>query len=347
MDAHMRLALLIAAALAAVWGLAQAVAQARMEDGPTPQAVMGGPIRQCVNIGNALEAPTEGEWGHVITERDLDRIAGLGFDTVRLPIAWSEHLDGQGRIDPAFLARVDEVLRWSELRGLNAILDVHHFWALEEDADAHIPTLLGIWDQLAAHYRNASPRVIFEIVNEPSGDFTVAKVNAVNREALRRIRRTNPDRWVILGSGAWGTIAPFETGAREAFEPVSDPRAIATFHTYTPYEFTHQGVTFADDPPPVGRSFGGRADVADVLRELDEAAAFSARSGMPMLLGEFGVYRRTVSLDERLAWTRFLRAQSEARGLPWCYFDWATEFRMYDPEADEVLPGFRGALGLN
>ncbi len=38
-----------------------------------------------VNIGNALEAPTEGAWGVVIKEEYFDIIKQAGFNSIRLP----------------------------------------------------------------------------------------------------------------------------------------------------------------------------------------------------------------------------------------------------------------------
>ena len=45
-----------------------------------------------VNLGNALEAPVEGEWGVVLQEEYFDLIADQGFDSVRIPIRWSAHV---------------------------------------------------------------------------------------------------------------------------------------------------------------------------------------------------------------------------------------------------------------
>jgi len=42
-------------------------------------------MRRGVNLGNALEAPHEGDWGYTIAPDHLIAIAGAGFDGVRLP----------------------------------------------------------------------------------------------------------------------------------------------------------------------------------------------------------------------------------------------------------------------
>ena len=42
-----------------------------------------------VNLGNALEAPVEGEWGVTLREEYFRLIREAGFDAVRIPIRWS------------------------------------------------------------------------------------------------------------------------------------------------------------------------------------------------------------------------------------------------------------------
>ena len=46
-----------------------------------------------INIGNALEAPNEGDWGVVIKDEYFKIIKEAGFDTVRIPIRWSNHAE--------------------------------------------------------------------------------------------------------------------------------------------------------------------------------------------------------------------------------------------------------------
>ena len=62
-----------------------------------------------VNLGNALEGPTEGAWGVVLEEEFFDLIADQGFDSVRIPIRWSAHAEVAApyTIDPKFFERID------------------------------------------------------------------------------------------------------------------------------------------------------------------------------------------------------------------------------------------------
>ena len=81
-----------------------------------------------MNLGSALEAYYEGEWGYTVRQADLVRLKEAGFDTVRLPIRWSAHAEETAPypIDPEFLARVDEIVGWAEAIDLKIIVNVHH-----------------------------------------------------------------------------------------------------------------------------------------------------------------------------------------------------------------------------
>ncbi len=48
-----------------------------------------------INMGNMLEAPSEGSWGPSLKEEYFRMIADKGFNSVRIPVRWS----AQGRAD--------------------------------------------------------------------------------------------------------------------------------------------------------------------------------------------------------------------------------------------------------
>src|SRR5207247_7305573 len=62
-----------------------------------------------INLGNALEAPKEGEWGVTLKAEYFKRIKNAGFATVRLPVRWSAHAQAAApyAIDAGFFRRVD------------------------------------------------------------------------------------------------------------------------------------------------------------------------------------------------------------------------------------------------
>lgn len=297
------------------------------------------PVAHCMNLGSALEAMYEGEWGYTVRRGDLVRLAEAGFETVRLPVRWSAH-SGEAppyAIDPAMLDRVSEIVGWAEEIGLNIIVNVHHYDALNEDPDRHEPRLEAIWDQLATHFAGAPDHLIFETINEPHTNMSMARTDALNTRLLTRIRRDHPERWVILGTAFWGNLS-----ALEESEPDYDPKVMLTYHEYSPHAFTHQGAPWSD-ATETGIRWGTRGDVDRMYNELDKAVAVQERLRMPILVGEFGVYER-VPVEARERWTRTLREGMEARDLAWCYWDFAGSLKAYDMASEAWIPEIKAAL---
>ncbi len=303
---------------------------------PTPDS----PVQRCMNLDNALEAPTEGEWGYRIEDDHIKTIAHAGFDTIRVPVRWSAYAEKRApyTIDPVIFARVDHVIETAESYGLNVIIDVHHYVDLFEYPQGHTERLKAIWQQIAAHYSSASDKLIFEMINEPHANMTPKITDRVNADILQIIRRTNPDRWVITGTANWGTL----DGLLKS-RPPADPKLIATFHYYGPYEFTHQGADFTDDKLPTGIKWGSAEDREMILADFAEAARFAETLGQPLLLGEFGVYE-DVPLSYRTAWTQHIRRTAEAEGMGWCYWGFASNFKSWNPNSERWIAPIKEAL---
>ena len=66
------------------------------------------------NLGNTLEPPCgEGCWGGPATQALINAVADAGFNAVRIPCAWDSHANQTTYvIDPAYMARVKEVVDW-------------------------------------------------------------------------------------------------------------------------------------------------------------------------------------------------------------------------------------------
>lgn len=298
------------------------------------------PARRCVNLANALNAPNEGEWGYVIRQEDLKRIALAGFDSVRVLIAWNEHakVTAPYTIDPAFFARIDAVIAQAQRAGLATILDFHNYDALYADPATHKARAIALWDQIARHYANAPASVIFELLNEPQDKLQGAQWQSLADQMYAQVRQSNPDRWIIVGGDNWNSI-----DGLTRYKAPDDPRLILTFHYYDPYKFTHQGATWFEGAPPVGRSWGSRKERNNLQREFARASALGKKSGHPVWLGEFGATKAT-AMNDRANWTRVVRRAAEAQGMGWCSFDFATEFGVYSPKRENWVWPIRRAL---
>jgi endoglucanase len=280
-----------------------------------------------INLGAALESPKEGSWQPALESSDFDAVATAGFDSIRLPIRWSINAmeEPPYSIDRAMFERVDWAIEQALSRSLSIIINVHHYRELMTDPEGHRERFLALWNQIATYYADQPDHVLFEVLNEPNQAMEFAW-NRILEDTLAVIRKSNPDRVVIIGGTRNNSI-----GALDKLEVPDDPRLIATVHYYMPLEFTLQGADWVDNAENwLGTTWNGTAeDQLAVKRDFDRASAWSARQGIPIYLGEFGTYD-TADQPSRLRWTRFVREEAERQGWAWAYWNLRSGFGAYD-----------------
>lgn len=301
------------------------------------------PVNKCINMGGGLEAPIEGEWGYRFESQDFYTIKQRGFDSVRIPIKWSAHVTNDDRaiIDPDFLARVDQIVNWGLAAKLNLIINVHHYDELYENPDVHEKRLIAIWKQLAAHYRNAPPQLMFEIINEPKDNFSGNRVNLTQNAALAHIRQSNPTRTVILAGDKWGGIDGMDN-----LRLPNDPYVIGTVHYYGPFEFTHQGAEWmGKDAPPFGRKWREKGDLEQLNKDITRIYEWREKLGVPILMGEYGT-DIAVPMAARAEWARDVTAGFRAAQIPTCYYNFAAGFGAYDKANNRWHAPIIEALGM-
>ncbi|MFT3894962.1 MAG: glycoside hydrolase family 5 protein [Anaerolineales bacterium] len=250
-------------------------------------------IRRGINFGNMLEAPNEGEWGLTVQEEYFDRVKEAGFDFVRLPVRWNTHAEQNApyTIDPTFFARIDEVVNWALERDLTIIVDFHHYEEMVSNPWGHKDRYLGIWKQVAEHYKDYPSSVLFELLNEPNDQLNAALWNQYLFEAWNIVRQSNPTRDVVIGPVNWNSYDWLST-----LDVPNDEHLIVTFHYYSPFQFTHQGAEWAGDEAQtwLGTTWDAtEAEKAEVASNFDSVAMWAAEHGnVRILLGEFGAYSR-------------------------------------------------------
>jgi endoglucanase len=83
----------------------------------------------------------------------------------------------------------------------------------------------------------------------------------------------------------------------------------------------------------LGAEWGSDAEKAEIVNHFDTVADWSKRRGNDrMLLGEFGAYSKA-DMESRVRWTAFVREQAEVHGFAWAYWEFASGFGAYDPQA--------------
>ena len=309
---------------------------------PTPRAFGVLAVQRGINLGNALDAPSPGEWGVSIQPHYFEAFRSAGFDSVRLPVRFSAHAAQSPPyiLDPTFLALIDDTLQQALDAGLVVILDLHHYDEIMDDPAGQRQRFLAIWQQLAGHYQGASENLYFEILNEPVKNLDAAAWNALIAEVVPLIRRSNPQRVLIIGSADYNSIS-----ALDALQLPDDDHLIATFHFYEPFEFTHQGASWVSGSDKWnGTTWNGTdADRRLIEERLDRAAAWSAQRQVPLLMGEFGSII-TAESASRQRWAAFIARQAEKRNIPWFYWQFCSDFGVYDCQQESWDAGLLQSL---
>lgn len=295
-------------------------------------------INRCINLGNMLEAPFEGDWGLRVEESYFETIAEAGFDSVRIPIRWSTHRNGEA-IDERFLSRIYEVLGWALDANLNVILNVHHYEEMMSNPEDEFEQLMVLWEQIAAAFADYPDSVLFELLNEPHDNLDFNLWNEYYPQLIEIIRKTNPTRSIIVGGDDWNSA----NALNDLVLPRNTDNLIVTFHFYEPFEFTHQGAEWVEDSEAwLGTTFGSTADYRIINNTFDEVVAWGAARNVPILLGEFGAYSRA-DFEQRIAYTQAVREAAEEHDIAWCYWEFASTFGIYDVET-ETFNGLYPAL---
>ncbi len=285
-------------------------------------------LGQCMNLGNALDAPVEGAWGVKLKDTYFSHIKSLGFQSVRIPVRWSTHVDSVApyTIDETFFKRVQWAIDQALSNHLRAIINVHHFDGLMGNPRKYSPVFLSLWEQVSKRFASYGPELYLELCNEPNGELTPAVWNDLARKALSVIRQTNPSRSVIIGSVDWNGAA----GLPKLVVP-QDGFLIATFHTYEPHTFTHQGASWVkgSDLWKGSRWRASRCDTAVAITRFNKVGAWAAKNQVPVFLGEFGAFDRADTLS-RILYTSFVAKQARARGWSYAYWKYNTDFGIYD-----------------
>jgi endoglucanase len=275
------------------------------------------------------------EWRH------FAEIRRGGFDFVRVNLQAFGHMDSANRLDPAWLAKLDDVVREAQRAGLGVILDEHDFDVCSNDLAMCRAKLSAFWSQVAPRFANAPRNVAFELLNEPHAQLDAPTWNAMIPELLGVVRQSNPTRIVVVGPTSWNSSRELPT-----LRLPPDPNLLVTFHYYEPFHFTHQGASWAGDLKNLhGITWGSDTDRAAVRADFDKVAAWSAANNRPILLGEFGAYDKSgTPLDLRVAYTSTVRSEAERHGFGWAYWQFEGDFVVWDMANQRWVEPIRKAL---
>ncbi|MGH7968668.1 MAG: glycoside hydrolase family 5 protein [Limisphaerales bacterium] len=274
-------------------------------------------------------------------EKHFRLLKEAGFQSVRVNLHAFSHMDREHdwALSPQWLDTLDWVVDKATAQGLEVILDFHEYSRMGDNPEKNKEQFLALWKQLSAHCQNAPNSVLFEILNEPNKKLTPTLWNDYLAEALAVIRKTNPTRTVIVGPAFWNSVDHL----KELELPADDPNLIVTVHYYKPMRFTHQGAAWTDQKDKTGISWGADEERKAVMDDFARVSAWAKEHHRPIFLGEFGAYDKG-PMESRARYTDFVARTAEASGWSWAYWQFDSDFILWDMKADAWVEPILHAL---
>lgn len=316
------------------------------------------------NLGNALDSC--GEWiglytagkpenyetalGNPVTSKKLiTAVKNAGFNAIRVPVTWTEHIDEKGNIDKEWLSRVREVVDYVISQDMYCIINVHH----DAGADGWIEVssdcfknnsnkFAGLWKSIALCFKDYDEKLIFEGFNEildSQNSWGDAKksdaykaVNDFNQLFVDTVRATggnNANRNLMVqvysGSCSVKALAGFELPD----DTVKD-HLIIHAHNYDPQGFTANDATWTTMTDTWG-SDSEKKYFDDMFARLEK---FAKNQGAPMVIGEFGANYKGNEASRQLYAEYFVSAAAK-HGIK-CFW-WDTgDMALFDREKTKV-----------
>ena len=297
------------------------------------------------NLGNTFDA-TGGNKNNVysqetssgnprVNEQTIHRVKEAGFKTIRIPVTWYRQLskDGTYTINPAFLARVKEVVDMAYAEGLYVIINMHHEeWLNSKNLDTQYvkigEQLAAIWKQLAATFADYDQHLIFESMNEPrmagtsvewnGNEAGFAAVNYLNQVFVDTIRTDaqgyNAERALMIpGYAASSSNAPMMAIKIPEWNGQQAENIIVAIHSYTPYDFC-----LSDTQVNFNKLFTNHTTPIDMV--FYSIKGMFLDKGIPVVMGETGATNKDNTVA-RENWAYYMGKKAATYGIPIIIWD--------------------------
>ena len=276
-----------------------------------------------INLGNTMEAyghksygtnsatsVYETLWGMPVTTEDMIKgMKAAGFDSIRIPVAWTNMMNyesGDYTINESYINRVGEIIQWAINADMVVVVNDHWdggWWAMfgsEDQAtrDKAMELYTSMWTQLAEAYKDFDYHLVLESGNEEMGnrfndewdkktgvlteDECYALTNELNQKFVDIVRSTggsyNNDRFLLVAG--YNTDIDMTTDDRYKMPAdKAEGKLIVSVHYYTPSAYCiDTGIS----------SWGTKSDVLTMNEYLAKMEKFTD-AGYGVIIGEYGV----------------------------------------------------------
>ena len=266
----------------------------------------------CYNISKEIKNPDEQItlFGNPIpTKNMIKNIKKSGFKTIRFPVTWINFIDEKGNIDPIWISRVIEVVKWILESDMYCILNVYNDGSPGNWLSKGIESLdkyINLWSQIAKIFKDYDDHLIFEAMNEvefiyevydeendySSFEYNFTELLIFSQAFIDTIRNSgglNKERLLIIT----GQNAEFYSIFYTDFQIPKDPanKIALSIHYYFPFYFTKQtnNELYNDLYISSSRKWGDDNDYIELFDNLNQLKLTFVEKGIPIILGEVGV----------------------------------------------------------
>lgn len=283
------------------------------------------------------------------TQEDVEAIAQMGFDHIRLPIDEEQMWDENSkRHDDAFQL-MENSIEWCAENNLRVIIDLHilrshHFnekekplWTDPKEQEK----FFDLWRDLSKSLKKyPNGQVAYELMNEAVAE-DHELWNDLVAKAFSAIRETEPERTIVIGSNRWQSTQTFDA----LKVPENDKNILLSFHFYEPFLLTHYTASWTDlkeydgpvhypgellsqsefddlsenQKPGAKRFIDEKWDKDSMLKRWQKPIQKAKELGLPLYCGEFGTVANAPE-EDRLNWYRDMLALFNETGIG--YANW-------------------------
>lgn len=307
------------------------------------------------NIGNTLEAiGGETNWGNpMITEAYIQALKQNGITAVRLPCSWNQYSNAvSAKIQDAWLARVKQVVQYCVSNDMYVLLNIHWDGGWLDNnintakKDSVIAKQKAFWEQIATTLRDFDEHLLFASANEPPVDNAdqmsiLLSYHQAFVDAVRSTGGKNSYRTLVVQGPSTDVDKTASLMNNLPIDAVNT-RMMVEVHYYTPFQFCA-----LDGDASWGKMFYYWGNGHHSTIEPDRNANWGEEStvdnsfmkmkskytdkGIPVILGEFGAYRRNGTAhvpadpathnDAVDYWITYVTKQAIANGLKPFFWD--------------------------
>ena len=292
----------------------------------------------------------ETAWGNPkVTKELIKSVHDKGFDTIRVPVTWSDHSEGDDhKIKAKWFDRVQEVVDWCIDEGFYVIVNIHHEdkWLTKasSDYDKTIKEYKDLWTQIADRFKNYDEHLILESMNEIGfDDIGVQKgcelMNKINGEFVDLVRKSggNNDKRYLLLAGYWTDIDRTIEGGIKM--PEGDDRTMLSVHYYSPSTFA-----IADLTSTWGyQETWGTDEEFDYLEgQMQKLKENYVDKGVPVIIGEYGATVKDKDLKSVVLYISSVMKSAREHGM--CPILWDAGSCIDRETGEYKLEGLEAAL---